>query len=115
MSDSGREFLGPLELPQAARERIEVALALVEAIDRQLAPFERELRRLARHQPGCRALMGHYGIGELTAPTILCEFGDVGHQAVDPDKPGRPRNDRTDQTPTAAQPFTRHLTEAPFR
>jgi hypothetical protein len=35
------------------------------------------LRQLARRQPGCRALMGYYGIGELTAPTILCELGDV--------------------------------------
>src|ERR671911_531046 len=35
------------------------------------------LRQLARRQTGCRALMAHYGIGELTAPTILCELGDV--------------------------------------
>jgi transposase len=72
-----RDFLAGLELAAAARERIEVALALIEAIDRQLRPLERELRRLARRQPGCRALMRHYGIGELTAPTILCELGDV--------------------------------------
>jgi len=48
-----------------------------EALDRQLAPLERQLRQLARRQTGCRALMAHYGIGELTAPTILCELGDV--------------------------------------
>ena len=40
-------------------------------------PARAELRRLARRQTGCRALMAHYGIGELTAPTILCELGDV--------------------------------------
>jgi transposase len=77
LSARGREFLAALELPAAARERIEVALAMVEAIDRQLAPLERELRQLARRQPGCRALQAHFGIGELTAPTILCELGDV--------------------------------------
>jgi transposase len=77
LSAKGREFLAELELPAAARERIEVALAMVEAIDRQLAPLERELRQLARRQPGCRALQAHVGIGELTAPTILCELGDV--------------------------------------
>jgi transposase len=77
LSAGGREFLAGLELPAAAGERIEVALALIEAIDRQLRPLERELRQLARRQPGCRALMRHYGIGELTAPTILCELGDV--------------------------------------
>jgi transposase len=73
----GREFLERLELPASARERIEVAFAIVDALDRQLAPVERELRQLARRQPGCRALMAHYGVGELTAPVILCELGDV--------------------------------------
>jgi transposase len=67
----------PWELPDAARERIELSLAMIEALDRQLAPIEQGLRQLARRQTGCRALMAHYGIGELTAPTILCEFGDV--------------------------------------
>jgi transposase len=61
LSRAGREFLDRLELPDAARERIEVALSMIEAVDRQLAPLERELRRLARRQPGCRALMAHYG------------------------------------------------------
>jgi transposase len=50
---------------------------MIAALDRQLAPLEQALRRLARRQAGCRALMAHYGIGELTAPTILCELGDV--------------------------------------
>jgi transposase len=77
LSAKGREFLAGLELPDSARERIDVALALIEALDRQLAPLEAELRLFARRQPGCRALMRHYGIGELTAPTILCELGDV--------------------------------------
>ncbi len=77
LSAKGREFLAGLELPAAARERVEVALALIEAADRQLAPLEKELRQLARRRPGCRALMAHYGIGEPTAPTILCELGDV--------------------------------------
>ncbi len=76
-SDAGREFLARLELPAAALERIEVALAMVDALDRQLAPLEQGLRQLARRQPGCQALMTHFGIGELTAPMILCELGDV--------------------------------------
>lgn len=82
LSARGREFLAAVELPAAARERIEVALTLVEAIDRQLAPLERELGRLARRQPGCRALMRHYGIGAVTAPTILAELGDVSRLSV---------------------------------
>jgi transposase len=31
----------------------------------------------ARRQAGCKALMRHYGVGELTAVTILAELGDV--------------------------------------
>jgi transposase len=74
---AGRAFLAGLQLPEDARERIEVALAMVDAIDAQLAPLERELRQLARRQTGCKALMGLYGMGELTSLVTLCELGDV--------------------------------------
>jgi transposase len=76
-SAAGREFLARLCLPAADRERIEVAVEIIDTLDRQLGPLEAELRRLARRQRGCRALMDHFGIGELTAPMILCELGDV--------------------------------------
>jgi transposase len=74
---AGRAFLAALELPDDARERIDVALAMVDAIDAQLAPLERDLRQLARRQSGCKALMGLYGMGELTSLVTLCELGDV--------------------------------------
>ena len=74
----GRAFLQRLELPADARERIEIGLAMIDAIDAQMAPLERELRQLARRQTGCRALMGLYGMGELTSLVTLCELGDVG-------------------------------------
>jgi transposase len=75
---AGRAFLAALELPADARERIEIALAMVEAIEPRIAPLERELRRLARRQTGCKALRGVYGMGELTSLVTLCELGDVG-------------------------------------
>ena len=74
---AGRAFLDELELPADARERIEIALAMVEAIDAQIAPLERDLRQLARRQTGCKALMELYGMGELTSLVTLCELGDV--------------------------------------
>jgi transposase len=74
---AGRAFLEELELPTDARERIEIALAMVEAIDAQTAPLERDLRQLARRQTGCKALMELYGMGELTSLVTLCELGDV--------------------------------------
>jgi transposase len=66
-----------LELPDAARERIAVALAMIDALDRQLAPLERDVRALARRQAGCRELMRHHGIGPVTATSIVAELGDV--------------------------------------
>ena len=75
---AGRAFLVALDVPADARERIQIALAMVDAIDAQIAPLERELRQLARRQTGCRALMGLYGMGELTSLVTLCELGDVG-------------------------------------
>src|SRR4051794_30325194 len=74
----GRAFLDALDVPADARERIEIALAMVDAIEAQIAPLERELRQLARRQTGCKALMGLYGMGELTSLVTLCELGDVG-------------------------------------
>ena len=74
---TGREFVERPELPTNARERIEIALGMVDAIDAQIAPLERELRQLARRQTGCKALMRLYGMGELTSLVTLCELGDV--------------------------------------
>ena len=76
-SATGREFLRELELPADARERIAIALEMVDSLDGQLHPLESELRKLARRQTGCRALMAQFGMGELTALMTLCELGDV--------------------------------------
>ena len=64
-------------MPDAAREQVTVALAMIDALDAQSAPITAELRRYARRQAGCRALMGLYGVGELTAVAILAELGDT--------------------------------------
>ena len=76
MVGDGRQWLAAQPLPEAAREQVTVALALIDALETQIAPLDKELRAYARRQPGCRALMTHYGIGELTAVTILAELGD---------------------------------------
>jgi transposase len=61
----GREFLDQLELPADARERIDISLAMVDSLEGQLRPLEAELRKLARRQTGCRALMELFGMGNL--------------------------------------------------
>ena len=75
MTAEGRDWLAAQPLPEAAREQITVAM--IDALDRQMTPVEKQLRAYARRQAGCKALMAHYGIGELTAVTILAELGDV--------------------------------------
>jgi transposase len=77
MSAESRAWLAGLALPAAAREQITIALTMIDAHDAQLAPLDQELRDHARRQPGCRALMRHYGIGPLTSITILAELGDA--------------------------------------
>ena len=76
-SGPGREFLEELELPADARERIAIALAMIDSLEGQLRPLEAELRKLARRQTGCRALMAQFGMGELTSLMTLTELGDV--------------------------------------
>jgi transposase len=76
-SIAGREFLDGLGLPDDARERITVALTMVDTLEREIHQIERSLRRLARHQAGCQALMTQFGVGELIALTVLTELGDV--------------------------------------
>jgi transposase len=73
-----RDWLANLKLPAAAREQITISLELIDALDIQLAPCDLHLRAYARKQTGCRALCeALYGVGELTAVTILGELGDA--------------------------------------
>ncbi|MGZ6576641.1 MAG: IS110 family RNA-guided transposase [Solirubrobacteraceae bacterium] len=72
----GLAWLAGQPLPAVAREQVDVALAMIAALDCRLAPLDTELRAYARRQPGCKALMRHYGIGPLTSVTILAELGD---------------------------------------
>src|SRR3954451_6048418 len=63
--------------PATARRASTVAAAMIDALDGQLAPIDKQLRSYARRQRGCRALMGQFGVGEMTAVTILAELGDA--------------------------------------
>src|SRR5215212_2728546 len=76
MVGDGRAWLAAQPLSESAREQVTVALAMIDALETQIAPLDRELRAYARRQVGCKALMSHYGIGALTAVTILAELGD---------------------------------------
>jgi transposase len=71
-----REWLA--SFPAAAREQLTIALSVIDALELKLIPFDEELRAYARKQPGCRTLIDQiYGVGGLTAVTILAELGEV--------------------------------------
>lgn len=57
----GQAWLAQVPLPETAREQVTVALAMIDALDRQLAALDRQLRADARRQTGCKALMGTTG------------------------------------------------------
>ena len=65
------------ELPDDARERVTVALGMIDTLEREISEIERSLRRVARRQAGCQALMTQFGVGELIALTLVTELGDV--------------------------------------
>jgi transposase len=76
MNRDGLAWLAAQPLEACAREQVGIALAMVDALDTQIAPLDKELRAYARRQPGCKALLAHYGIGPITSVTILAELGD---------------------------------------
>ena len=77
MTGEDRSWLAAQPLPPAAREQITVAPSVIDALDRQLGPQDKELRAYARRQPGCKALTGQFGVGNLTAATTVAELGDA--------------------------------------
>jgi transposase len=74
---AGRAALAKVELSPAGRDQVALALRMIDLIDSELAPLDRSLCSVARHQPGCRALTERlYGVGPVTATVILAELGD---------------------------------------
>jgi transposase len=73
----GRARLAAAELSAAGRQVVTTGLAVIDYLNRQLAPLDAYLVRFAKIQPGCRALkQGLFGVGDLTAVFIWAELGD---------------------------------------
>jgi hypothetical protein len=54
MTGEGLSWLAAQPLPGAAREQVTVALGMIDALDGQLAPLNKELLSYARRQAGCK-------------------------------------------------------------
>jgi len=77
-SKAGQAWLQHVDLPTPSRLLVVTGLGEIGAGDARVAPIDRWLAAYARRQPGCRALVDQlYGVGVVTAPTILAELGDA--------------------------------------
>jgi transposase len=77
LTQTGRRWLAGLALPAPARAYAETALALIGACERELEPLEAELRRFARADRRCQALLQIYGVGAFIACHLLAEIGEA--------------------------------------
>lgn len=77
LKGEGRAHLDTLVISPSARQTIDVGLRVIDALNADIEPIDRYLKVYARRQPGCRALMGIYGIAWLVATAILAELGDA--------------------------------------
>jgi transposase len=77
LTAQGRRWAAALVLEPAACLYRDSALAMIAACEAQQEPLERELRRFARADRRCRALMQIYGVGELLACHLLAEIGEA--------------------------------------
>jgi transposase len=77
LSEAGRAALAGTELSAAGRQYVQTALRRVDELTPEIDTLRTQLVNFARHQPGCRALQTHYGIGWLCAAIMWAEIGDA--------------------------------------
>jgi transposase len=77
LTQEGQRWAAALALPPATRAHVDALLRLIAAVEAELAPLERELRRFARTDHRCRALESIFGIGPILACHILAELGEA--------------------------------------
>ena len=73
---AGRKELAQAALSPAGAQSVATGLSMIDALNDQLNPLRAQLGEFAGRQVGCRALMGLYGVGALTAPIVWAEMGD---------------------------------------
>lgn len=73
----GRRWLVDLDLPAVARRVVDDCLGAIDALAPLEGGLERDLRERAGGDPRVEALKTVYGIGDLTAVTLVAEIGDI--------------------------------------
>jgi transposase len=77
LSIKGRRWLDGLQLDPHVRALVDAHLAMIDAVARQMAEVERDLRLLARSDRRLLALQTIYGVGPIVACHLLAEIGDA--------------------------------------
>lgn len=77
LTQAGRAKLATAGLSAAGRLSLEIALDMIEAIDKKLGPLRARLEACGRSLAGPRALDKLFGIGPLCAVIIWAELGDA--------------------------------------
>jgi transposase len=77
LSVEGLRWATGLRLPEHARLHVDSLLAVIAALEVQVASVDEELCRFARSDGRCKALQEIYGIGPILACHLLAEIGEV--------------------------------------
>jgi transposase len=75
---AGRQLLSRVELPTAARARVNSVGRLIEVMDFEVEVFGKLLAGRLREHPGYLAIQVIPGIGPVLAAVFVAEIGDVG-------------------------------------
>jgi transposase len=76
VTTAGCERLASAWLPPAGRYAVDTGMRQVERLTGEMLPLRKQLVAIGSHQPGCKALQRHYGVGPLLAVAIWEELGD---------------------------------------
>jgi len=77
LSVEGLRWAASLRLPAHARLQVDSLLAVMAALEAQVATVDHELRRFARNDERCQALQSIYGVGPILACHLLAEIGEA--------------------------------------
>ncbi len=99
---AGQRFLDQVRFDRAYALRVESLRELVDAFDKEVAIFEREVHKWLKDDKGYRAVQAIAGVGRTMAAIFCAEIGDVSRFSS-PDKLAcwaglTPRHDESDTT-----------------
>jgi transposase len=73
----GRQLLHRLDLPEPWRGHVELAVRMIDSLDREITEIERQLRRLGADHPYVSLLTTVPGIAWVLGYTIAAEIGEI--------------------------------------